>query len=195
MNSRYGQVALEREVGALHGVTEGVRNESLNRAAFALGQLVGGGELEQGEAEDALEDAAFTIGLERLEARSTIRSGLRAGERSPRSAPEEERRQRRGRPRRPAPIPDDLKYALLGCRTLPFEWEAAKLLARLPEPHMRQDVLANWDYLSERGDIPFILTLARMLRGVAMYRYCTTRSVERGALDYAVQRLVHEDAR
>ena len=45
--SAYGQAALEREAARVASAVEGTRNHELNRAAFALGQLVAGGELDE----------------------------------------------------------------------------------------------------------------------------------------------------
>jgi hypothetical protein len=68
----------------------GQRNDTLNRAAFALGQLVGAGLLPDGLATAALAEASAVIGLPAGEAHATIRSGLTAGARNPRrTAPEE----------------------------------------------------------------------------------------------------------
>ena len=59
-----------------------------------------------------------------------------------------------------------------------LEWETAKILARLPEPLARQDVLASWDYLTERLDINFVLRLAGAMRGTARLRYGHARHVD-----------------
>lgn len=84
----YGQAALASELSQLAGSREGERNDALNRAAFSLAQLVEGGELERSAVEAALTGMAFSIGLSEPEARSTIKSGMEAGERDPRTAPE-----------------------------------------------------------------------------------------------------------
>lgn len=83
----YGRRALESEVArvALAGV--GTRNATLNEAAFSLGRLVAGGELDGGEVFDALLTAGNRSGLTETECVNTIRSGLSAGARQPRSAP------------------------------------------------------------------------------------------------------------
>ncbi len=47
--SAYGRVALRRELERLSQATEGTRNHALNKAAFALGQLVAIGALDEGE--------------------------------------------------------------------------------------------------------------------------------------------------
>jgi hypothetical protein len=62
----------------------GVRNDTLNRAAFSLGQLVGARMLDEHTVRTHLTEAALTVGLPASEARRTIASGLTAGQRSPR---------------------------------------------------------------------------------------------------------------
>jgi hypothetical protein len=58
----------------------GTRNDTLNRAAFALGRLVGAGMLDAWAVRRELEEAARYAGLGRTETRRTIRSGLTAGQ-------------------------------------------------------------------------------------------------------------------
>lgn len=86
--SAYGRKALQDELEKVASASEGVRNELLNQAAFALGQLVGGGEIARHEAEEGLVGAAHKVGLGESEARKTIESGMSAGGRSPRTSPE-----------------------------------------------------------------------------------------------------------
>jgi hypothetical protein len=57
----------------------------LNRAAFSLGQIVGAGLLDADTVSDQLGAAAMGAGLGAREATRTIRSGLRAGMRAPRT--------------------------------------------------------------------------------------------------------------
>ena len=83
----YGARALEEEASTMAGSLEGSRNATLNQSAFAIGQLVGGGEIDRLEAESALLAAAQQAGLPSSEAQKTLQSGLAAGERSPRQAP------------------------------------------------------------------------------------------------------------
>ena len=80
----YGQAALEREVGKIAMAPEGSRNHALNRASFALAQLVAAGQLEVDEMVDALRLAALRSGLSETETDATIRSGFAAGVRQPR---------------------------------------------------------------------------------------------------------------
>ena len=82
--SSYARRALESECGRVALAIEGTRNDTLNRAAHAMGQLVAAGHLDVSEAGDALLTAATRAGLGELEAENTIRSGLRAGMRQPR---------------------------------------------------------------------------------------------------------------
>ena len=88
--TRYGLEALRRECEAVRTAQTGSRNDTLNRAAFALGQLVVGGELHHSAAADLFE-AATECGLVSEDGetavRATIRSGLDAGTKEPRTAP------------------------------------------------------------------------------------------------------------
>lgn len=81
----YGRAALESELGRLALAPVGARNDTLNRAAFAMGQLIGGGHLEPSEAAGALLAVALRIGLGGVEAERTISSALRRGLDHPRS--------------------------------------------------------------------------------------------------------------
>lgn len=81
--SRYASAALAAEADRVARAPVGARNDTLNRAAFALGRLVGGGLLDPGEVVRELDAAARFAGLGRAEIRRTIRSGLTAGRRAP----------------------------------------------------------------------------------------------------------------
>ncbi|HET6441475.1 MAG TPA: bifunctional DNA primase/polymerase [Phycisphaerae bacterium] len=84
----YTQTALQSEVSAVRAAGEGARNDTLNTAAFNLGQLVGGGSLDRRTVEIELTAAAMTVGLPEAESRATICSGLDAGVQTPRTPPE-----------------------------------------------------------------------------------------------------------
>jgi hypothetical protein len=93
----YARRALEDEVTNVATAPPGNspgsgRNVQLNRSAFALGQLVAGGELPRGLVEQELLAAAEHCGLVNDDGvhatEKTIQSGLTAGERQPRQAPE-----------------------------------------------------------------------------------------------------------
>ena len=88
MSIAYAQAALNSECAKLARTTSG-RNQQLNASAFSVGQLVGAGTLDRTLAEQRLFDAATTngyVGKDGAAAtRSTIKSGLDRGERSPRN--------------------------------------------------------------------------------------------------------------
>ncbi len=115
----YAQTALLRESSAVRSAPEGTRNDTLNRAAFNLGQLAAGGALDAGEVESELLASAKLAGLDEREAVRTIASGMKAGAEKPRSAP-----QRTAVASRPAPAqlvsPDDRPHVLVpGSHALP----------------------------------------------------------------------------
>lgn len=87
-DTRYAASALEKELDALARTPEGGRNEQLNRSAFSLGQLVGGGVLDEGEVINKLETVGLGIGLDEREVKRTIQSGLTKGKTHPRGVPE-----------------------------------------------------------------------------------------------------------
>jgi hypothetical protein len=82
--SAYGRAALRRELARLSQATEGTRNDSLNKAAFALGQLVGIGGLDEAETAIALVAEGQLLGLGLTETERTVTSGLCAGMEQPR---------------------------------------------------------------------------------------------------------------
>lgn len=88
---RYAEVALGAEAERVARAVTGTRNDTLNRAAFALGRLVGAGLLDAVEVAAELEAAARYAGLGRAEIRRTIRSGLTAGRRQPITTPRRSR--------------------------------------------------------------------------------------------------------
>ena len=83
--TEYGLVALEGEAQRLREAVPGERNNTLNRAAFALGQLVAGGELAEEASRATLIETASDLGWDRIE--ETVESGFQAGLREPRQAP------------------------------------------------------------------------------------------------------------
>jgi len=80
---RYASVALAAEADRVARAPVGTRNDTLNRAAFALGRLVGAGLLDREVVTAELAAAARWAGLGRAETTRTIRSGLTAGRRQP----------------------------------------------------------------------------------------------------------------
>lgn len=80
----YVQAILRYELEHLAQAREGQRNQRLNTAAFALGQLVAANLTPRTEVEGLLQQAARSLGLEEREIQKTIHSGLEAGIRNPR---------------------------------------------------------------------------------------------------------------
>ncbi|WP_194893290.1 bifunctional DNA primase/polymerase [Catenulispora pinisilvae] len=86
--SAYGNAALNRSVDTVATAPEGTRNDTLNREAFRMGRLVGGGVLQRNDVESELVTAARHAGLSPGEVANTVRSGLTAGASHPRSIPD-----------------------------------------------------------------------------------------------------------
>jgi hypothetical protein len=81
----YLDAAISQQLDHLRHAAEGQRNHTLYVSAVALGQLAAGGALPAEQAAALLEESALSIGLTRFEALRTIRSGLAAGARRPRT--------------------------------------------------------------------------------------------------------------
>lgn len=81
----YARRALESELGRLAVAGEGSRNHTLNRSAFALGQLVATGALDKSEVVSSLLHVAASIGLGEHEAERSVLSGMKAGMLKPRT--------------------------------------------------------------------------------------------------------------
>ena len=92
--NRYASFIQRAEVHAVANAVEGARNDTLNKAAFALGRLIGAGYLDRHDVEQELQLAADRAGLDWHEAQRTIRSGLDAGVHQPRVLPAERQTQR-----------------------------------------------------------------------------------------------------
>ncbi len=87
--SSYIDAAVDREIETLRRATPGIRNDTLNRASYALGTMVGAEWITRVRAEAELRAAAFAIGLEEPEVSRTILSGLEDGIVHPREPVEE----------------------------------------------------------------------------------------------------------
>ena len=74
----YANAALEREAAAVVDAAVGMRNDTLNRAAFALARFCASGDLTAAVIADVLLAAATVAGLPTYEARATIASGFSA---------------------------------------------------------------------------------------------------------------------
>jgi putative DNA primase/helicase len=80
----YAKAALDHEQQRLASAPLHQRNNTLNRCAFRLGQLVAGGYLVESDVAARLKRTAAEIGLEPAEIDATVQSGVGAGKRSPR---------------------------------------------------------------------------------------------------------------
>lgn len=80
----YCEAAITSELFRVETAPQGARNNTLNQAAFALGQLVGAGWKSETEITALLANAAAVCGLAAVESRKTIQSGIRAGRQEPR---------------------------------------------------------------------------------------------------------------
>lgn len=88
---RYAEAALARIVNEFaREATPGNRNNALNRMAYQLGRLVGGGLITEEEARVIIFGEAEKVfrPSERAEVERTVRSGLEAGKRKPAPRPE-----------------------------------------------------------------------------------------------------------
>lgn len=85
----YAAAALRGEIAAVLAAGRGHRNDQLNRSAFALGTLIGAGDLAEDGVTAALMSAAEAIGLAgddgRGQCERTIASGIKAGSAKPRN--------------------------------------------------------------------------------------------------------------
>lgn len=86
--SAWAGTALAGEINRVQTAPEGSRNQTLNRSAFVLGQIVGGGHLDHEQVADLLGQAGVAAGLDEREVRMTVASGLQAGSHHPRHPPE-----------------------------------------------------------------------------------------------------------
>lgn len=84
VTSRYAEAALRGESANVRAAGDGTRNNTLFRAAFNLGQLVGAGLIGRADVEAELFDAAISVGLGEREVFGTLKSGLDAGVEKPR---------------------------------------------------------------------------------------------------------------
>jgi len=80
----WAEKALNQEIATMRSTEEGGRNAQLNKSAFALGQIVGSGLLDEKDVEEELTRAANAAGLDNEEIAATIKSGLTAGLKKPR---------------------------------------------------------------------------------------------------------------
>ncbi|MDQ3012459.1 MAG: YfjI family protein, partial [Acidobacteriota bacterium] len=134
----YGQAALRDEANRVLTAANGHRNETLNRAAFSLAQLAASGVLTEAEIEATLERAAVGAGLAASEARCTIKSGLQAGSKEPRTLPDS--------PRQKLNSANSANSANVAAQKeeLSEEWEAPAAFNEYDLPDFPIEMLAAW---------------------------------------------------
>jgi len=81
---RIALVALEREAQIVRVAPDGTRNDTLNKAAYNLGQLAANGSITESEITEQLVAAAEAANLPSHEIESALSSGLKAGLAAPR---------------------------------------------------------------------------------------------------------------
>jgi hypothetical protein len=134
--SAYALKALAEETERVASAPEGARNSTLNAAAFSLGQLVAGGELDEQLVRRDLIDAAASAGLDERETLRTLQSGLAAGSAEPRRAPEPPSTERSSASR---------TSGLSGAEPTDGQWEQPVPLAQqLPPPDFPLQSLPKW---------------------------------------------------
>lgn len=84
----YVMAALNAELDRVKNAPEGMRNDTLNRATFAIARYIDSGRLDYEEVANAFIDAAMSNGLSRGEAIGTVTSALKAGIENPKHIPE-----------------------------------------------------------------------------------------------------------
>lgn len=121
--TRYGERALEEECSEVERASEGTRNDRLNQAAFAIGQLVAGGEITEDDGARALYSAAVNCGLVADDGErsvwATINSGISAGGKHPRAASNDTRAPL---PKPPPPPPKQMVERAKDIYTLGDVW-------------------------------------------------------------------------
>lgn len=88
---KYLERAIDGEIARVMRASEGSRNDTLNKAAFALGQFVGAGALSEAYVASLLQKTGRAAGLGPHEVDNTVASGIAAGRQHPRTVPTPER--------------------------------------------------------------------------------------------------------
>jgi len=96
--------ALSAELERVKNAPEGMRNDTLNRAAFAIARYIESGRLNYEEVAEAFIEAAAVAGLSASEARGTVAGALRAGMANPKGIPDSDSSGKHGRAHGAAPL-------------------------------------------------------------------------------------------
>lgn len=127
-----GKRELNKRIARLLSAGSHQRNDSLNREAFWLGHYVARGELSEAVVIEALQRAAYTIGLDEREIMPTINSGLYDGIAKAQAPAAEVASQ-------PQTIPGDTTQV-----SAPDEWEAPAPFFNFELPDFPADALPSW---------------------------------------------------
>jgi hypothetical protein len=84
----YAEAVIARAICDVQTAQPGIRNQTLSRAAFVVGRYLLGWQLDPDSVQGQLLEAALQTGLDHREANTTIKRGLDAGQRNPRSPDE-----------------------------------------------------------------------------------------------------------
>ena len=109
----YAKTALFDEMQKVSMSPEGSRNDTLNSAAYSLGQLIAGGILDETLTIKSLKSAGYACGLSLDEIENTIASGLAAGKKEPRGIPEISKPQKPAANLESKTIPDSIQEQII----------------------------------------------------------------------------------
>ena len=94
---------------------------------------------------------------------------------------------------KPYPVPRSIAQTLVESSEFAVTFEVAKSLAKLEPRQARSEVVASWGYLADCADIPALLEIVSLIRGVAVLRFSSAKSVgQPEGIARAVGRLVDE---
>lgn len=82
--SAYGMKAMTEEIARLRDAAEGTRNDTLNRVAFSIAQLVHAGHVDDRSARAAMTMTALQLGLPEREVERTLDSAYEGARKNPR---------------------------------------------------------------------------------------------------------------
>ena len=189
----YVRAAVEEELSNVRTATHPGRNNNLNKAAFALGQLLHLNVVTRAEIKGDLEQAAIACGLDQdvkgggIDGlRATIRSGLDAGEGEPRSLPPETPHSSK---RKPDSKPEEEAAVAVGDSLLLDNLDLeltdqgnAERLMRRWRPVFRYDQLNKvWMHFTGkqwRGVGASLLTAKAVDEAKALYKLASAREIE-----------------
>lgn len=148
----YGERALRDECAKIEASVPGTQENTLNTSAFTIGTLVGGGEISENIARAALVQSGMVIARDWtvVDVSEKVERALAAGMATPRSAPENGRREQPMRPEPPreappatapiegAPVSNEDIRALLDRRSVEPSTQGAKGTIEVREGEISQ---------------------------------------------------------